>query len=41
MGFSLGTTMDYQVIATEGWGNAGGKSQYTIAVRGDTRRGFP
>ncbi|KAI1848424.1 hypothetical protein JX265_008794 [Neoarthrinium moseri] len=29
LGLNLGT-MDYQVLATEGWGNAGGNSKYTI-----------
>lgn len=29
LGLNLGT-MDYQVLATEGWGNAGGNSQYTL-----------
>lgn len=29
-GLNLGT-MDYQVLATEGWGNAGGNSNYTIS----------
>jgi len=29
-GLNLGT-MNYQVLATEGWGNAGGNSQYTIS----------
>jgi endo-1,4-beta-xylanase len=30
-GMKLGA-MDYQVIATEGWGNAGGNSKYTISA---------
>lgn len=30
LGLNLGQ-MDYQVIATEGWGNAGGNSKYTIS----------
>ncbi|KAF3765394.1 family 11 glycoside hydrolase [Cryphonectria parasitica EP155] len=29
LGMNLGT-LNYQVLATEGWGNAGGSSQYTI-----------
>ena len=29
VGLNLGTH-DYQVLATEGWGNAGGNSKYTI-----------
>lgn len=28
-GLNLGT-LDYQVLATEGWGSAGGSSNYTI-----------
>ncbi|KAK6066224.1 glycoside hydrolase family 11 protein [Seiridium cupressi] len=31
LGLPLGT-MDYQVLATEGWGSAGGNSQYTIST---------
>ncbi|CAK7238554.1 hypothetical protein SEUCBS140593_010806 [Sporothrix eucalyptigena] len=30
LGLKLGT-MDYQVLATEGWGNAGGSSKYTLS----------
>ncbi len=29
LGLKLGS-MDYQVLATEGWGNAGGNSKYTF-----------
>lgn len=29
VGLNLGTH-DYQVLVTEGWGNAGGNSKYTI-----------
>ncbi len=29
LGLKLGS-MDYQVLATEGWGNAGGNSKYTL-----------
>lgn len=32
-GMNLGT-MDYQVLATEGWGNAGGPSKNTISASG-------
>jgi endo-1,4-beta-xylanase len=31
LGLPLGT-MDYQVLATEGWGNAGGNSKYTLST---------
>ncbi|CAK7237542.1 hypothetical protein SBRCBS47491_010012 [Sporothrix bragantina] len=31
LGLKLGT-MDYQVLATEGWGNAGGNSKYTLST---------
>ncbi|KAK4466289.1 glycoside hydrolase family 11 protein [Cladorrhinum samala] len=31
VGLNLGTH-DYQVLATEGWGNAGGNSKYTIST---------
>ncbi|KAH6658300.1 glycoside hydrolase family 11 protein [Truncatella angustata] len=31
LGLNLGT-MDYQVLATEGWGSAGGSSQYTLST---------
>lgn len=30
-GLNLGTSMNYQVLATEGWGSAGGNSKYTIS----------
>lgn len=30
LGLKLGT-MDYQVLATEGWGSAGGSSKYTLS----------
>jgi endo-1,4-beta-xylanase len=30
-GLQLGSQMDYQVLATEGWGNAGGNSKYTLS----------
>lgn len=29
-------THDYQVLATEGWGNAGGSSKNTISVANNT-----
>lgn len=29
-GLKLGT-MNYQVLATEGWGNAGGSSKYSLS----------
>lgn len=31
LGMNLGSTMDYQVLATEGWGSAGGNSKYTLS----------
>ncbi|EMD66236.1 hypothetical protein GGP41_006326 [Bipolaris sorokiniana] len=31
LGMTLGNQMDYQTISTEGWGNAAGKSQYTVS----------
>ena len=31
LGLNLGAH-DYQVLATEGWGNAGGNSKYTLTV---------
>lgn len=31
VGLNLGSTFDYQVLATEGFSNAGGNSQYTIS----------
>ena len=31
LGLKLGA-MDYQVLATEGWGNAGGNSKYTFST---------
>ncbi|KAK0639476.1 glycoside hydrolase family 11 protein, partial [Cercophora newfieldiana] len=30
-GLNLGTQWDYQCLATEGWGNAGGNSKYTLS----------
>lgn len=30
-GLNLGTSMNYQVLATEGWGSAGGNSKYTVS----------
>ncbi|KAK0652378.1 glycoside hydrolase family 11 protein [Cercophora newfieldiana] len=30
-GLNLGTQWDYQCLATEGWGNAGGNSKYTVS----------
>lgn len=30
-GLNLGSSMNYQVLATEGWGSAGGNSKYTIS----------
>jgi len=30
-GMKLGSQHDYQVLATEGWGNAGGNSKYTVS----------
>jgi len=31
LGLNLGSQHDYQVLATEGWGNAGGNSKYTLS----------
>jgi endo-1,4-beta-xylanase len=31
VGLKLGSQHDYQVLATEGWGNAGGSSKYTVS----------
>lgn len=31
VGLKLGSTYDYQVLATEGWGSAAGSSKYTIS----------
>jgi len=33
-GMNLGSQHDYQVLATEGWGNAGGNSKYTLSEAG-------
>jgi endo-1,4-beta-xylanase len=29
---NLGSQFDYMVLATEGWGGAGGNSKYTLTV---------